>query len=112
MRAKWWRRPGEDKATGYEIDMFTKPILAILLAACGVSAIGATAEPPTEQPDKLPPTPPVEPEGQFFCCIDVDPKNYTGDDCTLIAEGQVNLCSNVLYCDKKWTKKDGKVICE
>jgi hypothetical protein len=90
--------------------MLTKPVLLALLAACGVSS-SATTESPSEQPI-APPTKPPEPEGQHFCCAEVDEKTFSGDGCVLISEQQVALCNNLLYCDKKYVKQDGKVTCE
>jgi hypothetical protein len=88
-----------------------KAILFAVLAACGVPSTQAVAEPPPEQPDKKPPGE-VEPVGQHFCCVDVDEKTFSGEGCVLISEQQVALCENLLYCDKKYVKKDGTVTCE
>jgi hypothetical protein len=85
--------------------MFSKPLLAILLAACGVNSSGVTTEPP----DKKPPDETVK-ENVYFCCHDVDPKTETGEGCVTIGEKQIDSCSTVLACET-FTKKDGKVTC-
>lgn len=88
--------------------MLTKPVLLALLAACGVNSSTATAEPPSEQPDRAPPD-----EGEkdyIFCCQDVDTAKETGEGCITIGEKQIDSCSTVLACET-FTKKDGKVTC-
>jgi len=90
--------------------MFTKIILFAVLAACGIPSTPAATEPPAEQPDK-PPEGPQEPTGQHFCCLEIDQKTATGEGCVLISEQQVALCDTILYCDGKWSKVDGKVVC-
>lgn len=91
--------------------MFTKLILFAVLAACSVSPTPVATEPPAEQPDRLPPEGPEEPTGQHFCCLEIDQKTATGEGCVLITEQQVALCDTILYCDGKWSKVDGKVVC-
>lgn len=91
--------------------MLTKIILFAVVAACGVPSIPATADPPAEQPDKLPPEEP-EVKDQHFCCQTVDQKNLTGDGCNTIAPTQIDACANVLYCEGNWSKKEGHVVCE
>jgi hypothetical protein len=91
--------------------MITKPLLLAFLAACGVPFDTATIEsPPVEQPDKQ--RPDDEQMDQHFCCQTVDPKNLTGDGCTTIEPGQINACSEVLYCEGNWTKHNDKVTCQ
>lgn len=89
--------------------MLTKPLLAVILAACGVNSTEAT-EPPTEQPDGQPPAPPVE-EGQYFCCDSVDLKTKSGEGCVTLAAGQIDLCPDVLYCSGDWGKTNNKTQC-
>lgn len=91
--------------------MLTKPLLALILAACGVSSTPTTAEPPAEQPDKLPPSE-VKPTDQHFCCQKVDHKTMSGEGCQTMGAGQIDLCANVLYCEGNWAKEEGKVWCE
>lgn len=87
--------------------MLTKSLLAIVLAACGVSSIPATAE----QPDKLPPDmPPQEDGGQHFCCQTLD-GDGSGDGCSLMSKDHILLCENILYCDGSWEKSGSKVKC-
>jgi hypothetical protein len=93
--------------------MISKPLLALILAACGLSSTptSATAEPPAEQPDDLDPTEPGHQEDQHFCCQSVDPKTKTGEGCETIGSGKIDLCAEVLYCSGDWAKHDGKVYC-
>lgn len=93
--------------------MISKSLLALIIAACGVTSTPATAEPPAEEPDKLPPGE-VEPADQHFCCQSVDLKTLTGEGCTAISSSLelINTCTNVLYCEGNWGKQDGKVVCE
>ena len=88
--------------------MLTKSLLALILAACGVSSTPATAE----QPDEYEPTEPsVKPnDGTYFCCHDVDAKTKSGDGCLTIGEKEVDRCDTVLAC-QEFVKKDGKVTC-
>lgn len=88
------------------ICMRTKPLLIALVAACGVTS-GASAD-PDKQP---PPEPPLEKE-HYFCCQELDPKGFSGENCTEIPESHVIACSKVLYCDGKYKKDEGKVTCE
>jgi predicted small lipoprotein YifL len=80
--------------------VFTKIILFAVIAACGV-----------EQPPEF--APPDEPpqEDQHFCCGSVDPKTWTGDDCSLLSKEHLVLCNTILYCPGKWTKEHGHVTC-
>jgi hypothetical protein len=101
---------------GLRITMLATAIVFALIAACGATAgavppNASTSEPPPDQPDVLPPEEPEEPAGQHFCCIEIDQKTATGDGCILISEQQVALCDTILYCDGKWSKVDGKVVC-
>jgi hypothetical protein len=91
--------------------MLTKPVLTILLAACGVGSSGSTTEPPTEQPDKRPPDQPPEEEGQHFCCVSVNKKTVSGDGCGAISKENINSCTNVLYCSGDWVKEGDQVSC-
>jgi hypothetical protein len=86
--------------------MLTKPLLAIILAACGVSSRGATTEPP----DGLPPAKPHK-ENVYFCCQDADLKTASGDGCVTIGEKEIDPCNTVLACADGFVKKDGKVTC-
>jgi hypothetical protein len=91
--------------------MLTKPLLAIILTACGVSSTPATRDPPpTEQPDAPPEG--EKPMDQHFCCQSVDHKTMSGEGCQTMGAGQIDLCANVLYCEGNWAKEDGKVWCE
>jgi hypothetical protein len=71
----------------------------------------APDEPTDEQPPEF--APPDEPpqEDQHFCCGSVDPKTWTGDDCSLLSKEHLVLCNTILYCPGKWTKEDGHVTC-
>jgi hypothetical protein len=93
--------------------MLTKPLLALILAACGVSSTpsSATAEPPAEQPDEFDPTDPGPQEDQHFCCQSVDPKTKSGEGCLTIGKGQVDQCPELLYCAGTYAKHDGKTYC-
>jgi hypothetical protein len=85
--------------------MLTKPLLAIILAACGINSSPATADPPGEiQP------PPIE-DGQHFCC-----EKFTsdgGNGCVTIGPSHIALCDKVLYCggSYQYEKDGGKVRC-
>jgi hypothetical protein len=91
--------------------MLTKPLLAIVLAACGVPSNTASAppDPPADQ-DK---PPEVRQEEQHWCCQSVDHKGKTGDGCSAISGTLevINSCANVLYCPGFWTKENGNVVC-
>jgi hypothetical protein len=111
--------------------MFTRTILFTVLAACGVPSQQATnpaeplggdsvehvkaavEEPPTEEPDKLPPGADIQ-EDQHFCCQSVDPKAMTGEGCNAISGSLevINSCTNVLFCPAGWAKDNGNVYCE
>jgi hypothetical protein len=69
----------------------------------------ASTEPPSEQPDKKPPD--DDQMDQHFCCQSVDLKNFSGEGCQTIGQGQIDLCTRVLYCPGKWAKDEGKVVC-
>lgn len=92
--------------------MLTKPLLALILAACGVSTTPAAADPPAEQPDKKPPDGEAEPIEQHFCCQSVDPKTMSGDGCNLIDKAFAPACDKLLYCAGNYAKDGGKVWCE
>jgi hypothetical protein len=103
---------------GYVIDggapVLTKPLLAIVLAACGVTSTPATAEPPpSEQPDDFVPPPAPPPKDSHWCCQSVDPKTKSGDGCNMISGTieVVNACAQYLNCSGGATKQDGKVTC-
>jgi hypothetical protein len=68
----------------------------------------ATCDPPTEQPDKLPPDTPVE-DGQHFCCESLG--TGTGNGCVMIGKEHSSLCPKLLYCAGSYMKDDGKVTC-
>jgi hypothetical protein len=87
--------------------MLTKPLLAIVLAACGVSS-GPQSR--TEQPDVQPPDD-INKDNVFFCCQDVNTAKASGDGCVTIGEKEVDRCSTVLACADGFTKKDGVVTC-
>jgi hypothetical protein len=95
--------------------MLTKPLLAIILAACGVNSNqAATAEPlPSEQPDEIAPPPEPPPEDSHWCCQSVDPKTKSGEGCNHISGTSevINACANYLNCSGGATKVDGKVTC-
>jgi hypothetical protein len=101
--------PGDRQTPGYLIGMLTKPILAILLAACGVNSSGATTEPPPEQPDKKPPD--ETGHEQHFCCAQVNLEKKSGDDCVPISEAQILACGEILYCSGDWGKSNGVTKC-
>jgi hypothetical protein len=85
--------------------MLTKPLLAIVLAACGVSST------PAVPPDEVQPNgPTVKDEGYLFCCQDADHKTQSGEGCVTIGEKEIDRCNTVLSC-KNFVKKDNKVIC-
>jgi hypothetical protein len=90
--------------------MLAKPLLLIILAACGVPSTASTDQPPTEQPDKASPKKPPQ-EGQHFCCAEAS-KGY-GEGCGAISGSpeSINICDDVLYCPGEWFKKDGNVTC-
>jgi hypothetical protein len=90
--------------------MLTKPLLAIILVACGANSSGATTEFATEQPDKKPPDETAK-ENVYFCCQDADLKSGSGDDCLTIGEKEIDRCNTVLACADGFIKKDGKVTC-
>lgn len=50
-------------------------------------------------------------EDQHFCCDDVDLSTWSGEGCLLISEDDLNSCSNILYCDGKWERQDGRAAC-
>lgn len=88
----------------------TKTILAMILAACGADSTAETSEPPTDQPDKLPPDPPIQ-EDQHFCCASVDVDKLSGEDCIPISAAQILACSEVLYCEGSWATSKGTTKC-
>jgi hypothetical protein len=91
--------------------MLTKPLLTIILAACGVSSAPVTTEPDDpDEPGEFQPTGPHEKDGTYFCCLDVDAKTKTGEGCVTIGEKEVDRCATVLAC-QEFVKKDGKVTC-
>jgi hypothetical protein len=90
--------------------MLTKPLLAVLLAACAAASDAASN--PNEPPEFQPPPGQPQEKDHYFCCQDVNEKEFSGGNCTEIPESQVGLCSTVLYCDGKYTKKNGNVTCE
>jgi hypothetical protein len=96
------------RAWGYETSMLSKPLLAIILTACGVNSSGATTDPPTEQPDVQPPDD-INKDNVYFCCLDVEKK--TGDGCVTIGEKEIDRCDTVLACAEGFNKEDGKVTC-
>lgn len=85
--------------------MPTKPLLAIILAACGVNS-----SPATEQPDKKPPDETVR-DNVYFCCQGVDLKTASGNGCLTIGEKEIDRCDTVLACADGFVKVDGKVTC-
>jgi hypothetical protein len=85
--------------------MLSRPLLALVLAACGANPSSATTEPPDVNPDE------VQKDHVFFCCQNVDQKNASGDGCVTIGEKEIDRCSTVLACADNFTKKDGKVVC-
>lgn len=87
--------------------MLAKPLLAILLAACGVNSSTEASASPAEQPDGQPPVD----EGQYFCCDSVDLKTKSGEGCVTLAAGQIDLCPDVLYCSGDWGKTNNKTQC-
>jgi hypothetical protein len=93
-----------------EVTMFTKPLILAILAACGVPSNPATTEPPPDQPDVRPPD--ETQKDQHFCCQSVDHTTMSGDGCQTIGATQIDLCTNVLYCEGNWAKEGGKVWCE
>jgi hypothetical protein len=94
--------------------MLTKPLLAIILATCGVNSSPMASATPTETPDSPPPDDPDDPdfkENVYFCCTDADLKTGSGDGCITIGEKEIDRCSTVLACADGFIKKDGKVTC-
>ena len=89
--------------------MLTKSILLALFAMCGVHSDVEAPEPPTEQPDGLPPAPPEE-DGQHFCCESLG-GNGSGDGCVMIGKEHVVLCDKILYCGSTYEKDGGRVKC-
>ena len=85
-----------------------RTIIIAALAACGVSSIPATAEPPDEYE---PTEPDVKPLDQHFCCQSLDPKSPSGNDCVPVDESHLAACNKVLYCEGSYTNDDGKVTC-
>ncbi|PRP95884.1 hypothetical protein ENSA5_37540 [Enhygromyxa salina] len=84
--------------------MFTKTLVFVLLAGCGVLSNNAPAPEDREPPDQ-------GEEDQHFCCSSIDTQNWTGDGCVAINKENINSCQKVLYCPGKWAKDDGTVTC-
>ncbi len=94
--------------------MPAKALMLAIIAACSVGSEAvypAASETPTEQPDKLPPTPPEE-DGQHFCCESLDSGDgKSGNDCIMIGREHTAQCDKILYCGGSWKKDGGKVTC-
>jgi hypothetical protein len=89
--------------------MLTEPLLAIILAACGVNSSLATTESPANR--KPPAEPPHEGES-YWCCDSVNGQgNGSGGGCEQILQEHVILCDKVLHCTKGYTNDDGSVTC-
>jgi hypothetical protein len=102
--------------------MLTKTILiAVLAAACGTPSSPATpADEPLggdilssasapedkELPDETPPE-----EGQHFCCQSVNLDKRSGEGCLSIGPGQIDTCSELLYCAGDYGKSGGTTKC-
>jgi hypothetical protein len=85
---------------------FTRSALLALAAACG------TVSDP-DGPDEVKPADQAE-EDQHFCCVSVGVTQSgkpTGDGCVTIGAGNVDICSEVIYCSGDWLKSAGKVTC-
>lgn len=95
--------------------MLTKPLLALILAACGVSSTSATADPPAEEPGEFEPTEPaIKPTDSHWCCQSVDFKTMSGEGCNAFSGSieLINACAKYLYCEGNAVKDDGKVQCQ